>query len=175
MSDAPQGADWWQTSEGKWYPPEQHPDYTAPPGSQPSASAQPVPASSEEPGTQDRTAHNGTLIVVGAVVLLLVVLCGWGWISGSMNSTTYVGRVVDVEVENPASLRVFVEVTNTGDHGGEPSCQVQASDGSGAYFGAETFSQLESIEPGETTRFNGSVVVTSEGAQFANDVSVECE
>jgi Domain of unknown function (DUF4190) len=29
MSDTQQGAGWWQASDGKWYPPEQHPDYVA--------------------------------------------------------------------------------------------------------------------------------------------------
>lgn len=39
MSDGPQGHGWWHASDGKWYPPEQHPQYrpplpppTAPPG-----------------------------------------------------------------------------------------------------------------------------------------------
>jgi len=32
MSDISQGAGWWQASDGKWYPPEQHPNYRpAPP------------------------------------------------------------------------------------------------------------------------------------------------
>lgn len=31
MSDASQGTGWWQASDGKWYPPELHPDPQAPP------------------------------------------------------------------------------------------------------------------------------------------------
>lgn len=31
MSDTAQGDGWWQASDGKWYPPEQHPDYKPPP------------------------------------------------------------------------------------------------------------------------------------------------
>jgi len=31
MSDVAQGADWWQASNGRWYPPEQHPSYVPPP------------------------------------------------------------------------------------------------------------------------------------------------
>lgn len=31
MSHAPQGPGWWQASDHKWYPPEQHPSYGAPP------------------------------------------------------------------------------------------------------------------------------------------------
>jgi len=30
MSDTPAGADWWQASDGRWYPPEQHPNYRPP-------------------------------------------------------------------------------------------------------------------------------------------------
>lgn len=40
MSDSSQGSGWWQASDGKWYPPETHPDYQppgtlAPPSSEP--------------------------------------------------------------------------------------------------------------------------------------------
>ena len=31
MSDAPQGG-WWKAKDGKWYPPETHPDHNASPG-----------------------------------------------------------------------------------------------------------------------------------------------
>ena len=29
MSDQSQGPGWWQASDGKWYAPEQHPDFDA--------------------------------------------------------------------------------------------------------------------------------------------------
>jgi uncharacterized RDD family membrane protein YckC len=31
MADTSQGTGWWQASNGKWYPPEQHPNYQPPP------------------------------------------------------------------------------------------------------------------------------------------------
>jgi hypothetical protein len=31
MSDTQQGPNWWKASDGKWYPPESHPDYRPPP------------------------------------------------------------------------------------------------------------------------------------------------
>ena len=43
MSDTGQGEGWWQASDGKWYPPQQHPDYQA-------EATQPVPAA-EPPAT----------------------------------------------------------------------------------------------------------------------------
>ena len=30
MSDVSQGAGWWQATDGRWYPPETHPEYHAP-------------------------------------------------------------------------------------------------------------------------------------------------
>jgi hypothetical protein len=33
MSDVSQGPGWWQASDGKWYSPEQHPEYRPPPPS----------------------------------------------------------------------------------------------------------------------------------------------
>lgn len=45
MSDTPAAADWWQASDGKWYPPEQHPDYRPP-----AYSAPPPPQYGTQPG-----------------------------------------------------------------------------------------------------------------------------
>jgi hypothetical protein len=47
MSDATQGPGWWQASDGKWYPPEQHPDYTPP--TQPVESVAPTAATPPVP------------------------------------------------------------------------------------------------------------------------------
>ena len=47
MSDTQQGAGWWQASDGKWYPPEQHPDYVA--EAAPPASGEAPPAASPAP------------------------------------------------------------------------------------------------------------------------------
>lgn len=43
MSDVSLGTGWWQASDGKWYPPEQHPNYRPPP---------PSPAPSVDPPEQ---------------------------------------------------------------------------------------------------------------------------
>ena len=40
VSDGPAGSGWWQASDGRWYPPEQHPAYT-PPASYPPPGAYP--------------------------------------------------------------------------------------------------------------------------------------
>jgi hypothetical protein len=48
MSDTPNGNDWWQASDLKWYPPQQHPNYVepappAPPPPPPPINAAPAP------------------------------------------------------------------------------------------------------------------------------------
>ncbi|MGH9245207.1 MAG: hypothetical protein ACRD29_13010 [Acidimicrobiales bacterium] len=45
MTDAPQGPGWWQASDGRWYPPEQHPD-------QPPTQQVPQPGPPPEPTQQ---------------------------------------------------------------------------------------------------------------------------
>ena len=41
MSTVPQGPQWWQASDGRWYPPESHPDYVPPPPPPPPVSQAP--------------------------------------------------------------------------------------------------------------------------------------
>ena len=41
MSEVSQGDGWWEASDGKWYPPERHPDYTRPAQVPPAAAAAP--------------------------------------------------------------------------------------------------------------------------------------
>jgi len=44
MSDVPQGPGWWIASDGKWYPPEQHPGYQPlPPPTAPGSAGGPTP------------------------------------------------------------------------------------------------------------------------------------
>lgn len=45
MSDTPRMARWWQASDGKWYPPEQHPNYRPPAPPPPVAKPLPKPPS----------------------------------------------------------------------------------------------------------------------------------
>jgi hypothetical protein len=44
MSDVSQGPGWWRASDGRWYPPEQHPDYVPPPPAPPPAVPEVPPA-----------------------------------------------------------------------------------------------------------------------------------
>jgi hypothetical protein len=69
MSDEPQGSGWWQASDLKWYPPEQHPNDVAP--LPPPAKAPPTPPSSGQ--SQRRIA---LIAVIAAVAVTLMVGAG---------------------------------------------------------------------------------------------------
>jgi hypothetical protein len=55
MSDQSNGHGWWQASDGKWYPPEQHPNYRPQPT--PSLPATPPPLAAPLPGATPPTAQ----------------------------------------------------------------------------------------------------------------------
>lgn len=94
MSDANQGPGWWQAADGKWYPPEQHPDFgpdatqaipeSGPPPTaamppvppRPSAPLGPPPGAplGPPPGAPGAGSNNAKWIVVGAVAAAIVLL-----------------------------------------------------------------------------------------------------
>lgn len=79
MSDTSRGEGWWKASDGKWYPPEQHPQHAAA-GHQ--AGAQPPPAGGAQPPGGGAPAAAGSAGGAGAgrialgVVLALVLVVG---------------------------------------------------------------------------------------------------
>lgn len=112
----------------------------------------------------------GFLVALGlvAAVVLMVVFGG-----EDEPVTTYRVENFEFEVENPASIRVFADVTNTGGEIGSPSCEVEAADPSGAYRGFGTF-DLPPVAPGEVGRLVGVLVIRNEGAGFVDDATIVC-
>jgi micrococcal nuclease len=87
MSDTSQGPGWWRASDGRWYPPETHPQYRQPPMAEPPEPPRPPPGPiapflPERPGPLRRLwdGYRGWPRIgqigaaVGLVVLLLVAL-----------------------------------------------------------------------------------------------------
>jgi hypothetical protein len=58
MSDVAQGQGWWQASDGKWYPPEQHPNYQPPVPATTMPVAYPAPTQTPPPGYWQGTDGN---------------------------------------------------------------------------------------------------------------------
>lgn len=95
MSDTQQGPDWWQASDGKWYPPQ--PPTAAPPP--PGYAPYPMPTAAPP-----KKSNKGCLIAVLVVFGLFAVL-----VLGSILAITFLGReatsrLEDLEstIENPA-------------------------------------------------------------------------
>lgn len=104
MSDTSQGYGWWLASDGKYYPPERHPEYVAPspPGqsSQPEYKAPPPPgpsvelSDSDELESGDSTLPAGAwLTIIGGVVAVVSGFLPWfsftSTFSGSLNRNAY--------------------------------------------------------------------------------------
>jgi hypothetical protein len=93
MSDSTQGPGWWQASDGKWYPPDQHPDLGAPTeaveATPPTAAMPPVapPAGGPPvvpmgpppgaPGGPPAGSNNARWIALGVVAALIVALAAF--------------------------------------------------------------------------------------------------
>lgn len=84
------------------------------------------------------------------------------------------GRLVNAEIVDPATVRVYVMVRNTGDEAGVPSCTVRVSNESDTYDGFDIFSLDDPIRPGKQRGFNGLITVTNEGAAFVTESDVDC-
>ncbi|MGH3194019.1 MAG: DUF4307 domain-containing protein [Streptosporangiaceae bacterium] len=110
--------------------------------------------------------RSATLIALAAAVILALAGCGSG--------TTYKAKIMDYNVLNPADLGVTVQVTNTGQSTGTPTCQISAQDPSYAYHGFDEVTLEGTLAPGQTTHFADNIVITSQGAQYVSQATVTC-
>lgn len=127
--------------------------------------------------------------VLGLMLLLFVAYLFFSSCSGSSEAggdkasanpspsalARFKATVSDIEVVNPASVRVFVQVTNTGEVTATPQCTVAVRDPSSTYTGFEVFEVQEPLKPGRVSRFEGVIVVEKEGAMYVTKSSVKCQ
>lgn len=119
-----------------------------------------------------------SILAILVVLVLLFAVCSYigsslDDISDEGPTSTFTAEVTNYRPANPASIQVFVITTNTGEETATPTCNVEASDPSGAYSGFDGF-ELDPIAPGAHQRWNGFVTIENEGAQFVTDVKVKC-
>jgi hypothetical protein len=83
MSDVSNGPGWWQASDGKWYPPEQQPNYEAPAAPQSSSA---VPPQSSSPTAKPmsgfafdmkRWSQAQRITAIASLVLLISLFLPW--------------------------------------------------------------------------------------------------
>src|SRR5438477_11127816 len=97
MSDTGQGEGWWQASDGKWYPPDQHPDFQAgatqsmgaaeppptaamppvPPPGPPTAATSPSGPVGPPPGAPGAGSSNAKWIIVGVLAVAAVAIAAF--------------------------------------------------------------------------------------------------
>lgn len=92
MSDISQGEGWWRASDGKWYPPETHPDYVVPAAAEREVAAGPafeqplvpgdsaVAAEVDGPGTSRLP---WSVIVGGGVLVVIGTFLRWASLDGT--------------------------------------------------------------------------------------------
>lgn len=111
MSDIAQGPGWWRASDGRWYPPEQHPTYLSslpppPPAHQVPFAAPPTVAATGQPARVSLTATT-CLLALGALGVFVSVFLTWatatvddgfGITSASSADLTGVGKFLGVAV-----------------------------------------------------------------------------
>jgi hypothetical protein len=108
-------------------------------------------------------------VVIVGIIIVAVASCGGG------AATTYRARMVSHWIINPASVGFQAEVTNTGSSAGKPDCTVQASDPSSAYTGIDIFTAKQDVQPHQTVRFTGSLIITGQGARYVTSYSIKCK
>lgn len=118
MSDRSQGDGWWQASDGKWYPPESHPDHRPPPP--PEATRTVVPPPPVERGRKGREKRGTPLwkLALGVClgILLFLVVCS-AIIGGAAKKVTDdAAKPATVRIE--AAEGVCWSITLTGSEGG---------------------------------------------------------
>jgi hypothetical protein len=72
VSDISQGEGWWQASDHKWYPPEQHPDFRPPPQPATPAPTPEPPAPAVSPPAPPEPTSNAKWIVAGVLAVVVV-------------------------------------------------------------------------------------------------------
>jgi hypothetical protein len=122
MSDQSQGPGWWMASDGKWYPPETHPDYTPPPPPPPpgpSASASPQlggwAAPSPQPSAQSGPAPATRAAAQSAPATGRPIEPAW-WLLGLATVGSVVGAFLPwVKAAGPFGTSVEVSGADGGD------------------------------------------------------------
>lgn len=95
-------------------------------------------------------------------------------VTATTSPSPYAAKVMIVGPDNPSSLQVLVDVTNTGTTAGRPTCTLTAADVSHTYVGHDRFRFVELVAPGTTGTITDSVTINREGARWITDVKADC-
>lgn len=86
----------------------------------------------------------------------------------------YTAELMYSAQQDPATLVFTANIKNTGGPG-KPSCIVESYDSSQAYHGIDVFGDNETLGSNQTWLLNGSLVITSQGAQYITKTTIDCK
>jgi len=95
-------------------------------------------------------------------------------LAGCSSEYSYSAKVIGYTPVDPAHLSVAVQVTNTGPNAGTPSCLIQGISTQTGDNGTTDVTLEGTLQPGQSTHFATSMVITSQGASTVNHVTVSC-
>lgn len=84
------------------------------------------------------------------------------------------GQDGTVRPVNPADLRVYAVVTNTGRVAGRPICTIQAHDASYTYTGTDTIQASSPLKPGGQSEFSDDLTIAHQGSQYVTNLTIKC-
>jgi hypothetical protein len=87
---------------------------------------------------------------------------------------SYEIKIAGNEYSGRTTRMVTFTVKNTGNKESNPACTVNLRDESGTYTGYDYLTWNTPLAPGETKYFEGQIVITNEGAEYATKSNVSC-
>jgi len=190
MSDVSRGDGWWQASDDRWYPPEEHPDLRpAPPVHQgddvagPAAEDDQAPVAKAEaaaptrvrdqyaigdaplrgqPSTVGGGIRRGRALALVAVVVVVIVVVVFR--AGGGHGTNFAGVVTGVSATDAHTLQVEVVAKNTGHNPGTPTCTVDVSSPGGQDTGTGHVTGTKALQPGQEGEYLTNLTITNGGA-----------
>lgn len=125
--------------------------------------------------------HKITTVILSLVGLFLLISC-IGMVRGNPDAKpagkakyTATMQQDGFIIVNPATLRVYGEVKNTGTASGKPSCTVQAHDGNYTYTGTDIVTRTSDLKVGGQWDFVDDLTVTHQGAAYVTKVDLDCQ
>jgi hypothetical protein len=86
----------------------------------------------------------------------------------------YEVKILGNRYEDPTARYLTFVVNNMGTTSFNPSCHITLENDAGTYRGTDYATWNTPLNPGESKRFEGLIVITNEGAAYATKSNVEC-
>ena len=86
----------------------------------------------------------------------------------------YEVKILGNRYEDPTARYLTFVVNNTGTTSFNPSCHITLENDAGTYRGTDYATWNTPLNPGESKRFEGLIIITNQGAAYATKSDVSC-